>query len=106
MSGNSTGSISGLSAYMVNYDASQSGALSVSAVSHSWTGTSSRSGGMLAGFSLNVSHTHGLSFNTNSYTSGCHQTHTHSFDTSYNGSSTDTESRPDNYTIRIWKRIS
>ena len=27
-------------------------------------------------------------------------------DTTYNGSSTDTESRPDNFTIRIYKRIS
>ena len=55
-----------------------------------------------------ANHSHGVGFNNGSYTSGCHQTHTHSysFDTSYNGSSTDTESRPDNFTIRIWKRIS
>ena len=55
-----------------------------------------------------AAHSHGVGFYDNSYTSGPHQTHTHSysFDTSYNGSSTNTESRPDNFTIRIWKRIN
>lgn len=54
-----------------------------------------------------AAHSHGVGFYDNSYTSGPHLTHTHSysFDTSYNGSSTDTESRPDNLTIKIWKRV-
>ena len=33
--------------------------------------------------------------------------HSHDFTSGYSGgTSTDTESRPDNYTIRIWKRIN
>ena len=51
-----------------------------------------------------------VSTSISGYTTGAHQTHYHgfsySFDTTYNGSSTDQESRPDNFTIKIWKRIS
>ena len=65
-------------------------------------------------------HTHGVAFYNGSYTTGCHQSHTHTYqhyhsfdtggasvsDTTYDGSSTDTESRPDNFTYKIWKRIA
>ena len=47
---------------------------------------------------INASHGHSVS------ASGTADNHRHSID--YDGSSDDTESRPDNFTIRIWKRIS
>ena len=47
---------------------------------------------------INASHGHSVS------ASGTADNHRHSID--YDGSSTDQESRPDNYTIKIWKRIN
>ena len=72
---------------------------------NNFSGTTDRDSFKIA---VDASHSHSITFNDGSYTSGAHQTHTHdySFDTSYDGSSTDQESRPDNFTIKIWKRIS
>ena len=47
---------------------------------------------------INATHSHSVS------ASGTADNHRHSI--SYNGSSTDQESRPDNFTIKIWKRIN
>ena len=66
---------------------------------------STGSGGKRITISINATHGHGgIYFNNSAYTSGAHQTHTHSITS--DGSSADRESRPDNLTVKIWKRIS
>lgn len=89
MSGNSSGS-----AYYVhfNQDPWTSGNMSIGGEADYWTksGSSTRFCSVRQ-LSINVAHTHDFS-------------HTH--DTNYNGSSSDQEARPDNYTIKIWKRIA
>ncbi len=62
-----------------------------------------------AGLKIDVSHTHNMQHNHTvdiSHTHGTDSKGSHTHTINYNGSSTDQEARPDNYTIKLWKRTA